>query len=112
MPIVDDPAWSRIYQEGMDFSAHVTGLVKVEGDTSEVYFTNDDGNKVWLKLRILDENDNILGETGLLKPNEYVKSITLDPPPEPGDSLNLKIMAYEPETYFSAGVVVVNTNAE
>ncbi len=111
-PIVEDPTWSKMYQDGMDFSAHMTGILTVKDGASDVYFTNDEGNKVWLKLRVLDENDNILGETGLLKPNEYVKTVKLDIVPKPGDIVRLKIMAYEPDTYFSAGVVLVNTTAE
>ena len=74
-----------------------------------MYLTNDEGNKVWLKLRILDEEDNILAETGLLKPNEYVKTVTFDKIPKSGANIKLKIMAYEPDTYYSAGAVTLNT---
>ncbi len=111
-PIVENNTWTKVFQDGMTFSAHLTGIVTVKGDSSDVYFTNDEGNKVWLKLRVMDENDNILGETGLLKPNEYVKTVKLDTVPKPGDVVRLKIMAYEPDTYFSAGVVIMNTTAE
>ena len=78
-------------------------------DAADVYFTNDDGNEVWLKLRILDEEDNILAETGLLKPNEYVRTVTFDTVPENRATIKLKIMAYEPDTYYSAGAVTLNT---
>lgn len=78
-------------------------------DVADVYLTNDEGNKVWLKLRILDEEDNILAETGLLKPNEYVKTVTFDKIPKSGANIKLKIMAYEPDTYYSAGAVTLNT---
>ena len=74
-----------------------------------MYFTNDDGNEVWLKLRILDEEDNILAETGLLKPNQYVRTVTFDTVPENRANIKLKIMAYEPDTYYSAGAVTLNT---
>ena len=109
MPDAADESWTQIYRDGMNFSAHICGKVVLNGNSADVYFTNDDGNEVWLKLRILDEEDNILAETGLLKPNEYVRTVTFDTVPENGASIKLKIMAYEPETYYSAGAVTLNT---
>ena len=109
MPDVADESWTRIYRDGMNFSTYVCGKVVLNGNSADVYLTNDEGNKVWLKLRILDEEDNILAETGLLKPNEYVKTVTFDKIPKSGANIKLKIMAYEPDTYYSAGAVTLNT---
>lgn len=93
----------------MSFFAHVCGRVIIENGKADLYFTNDEGNKVWLKLRITGADDDILAETGLLKPEEYVKSVFFDTVPENGTAIKLKIMAYEPETYYSAGSVSLNT---
>ena len=109
MPDAADESWTQIYRDGMSFSAHICGKVVLNGNAADVYFTNDDGNEVWLKLRILDEEDNILAETGLLKPNEYVRTVTFDTVPENRATIKLKIMAYEPDTYYSAGAVTLNT---
>ena len=106
---VENESWTRIFKDGMSFSAHVCGKIVLNGNTADIYFTNDDGNEVWLKLRILDENGNILAETGLIKPNEYIKTVTFDTVPEKGTAVKLKIMAYEPDTYYSAGAVTLNT---
>lgn len=111
VPAPDNASWSRIYQEGMSFSAHVCGSVHISGGTADVYFTNDAENEVWLKLRVMDEDGNILGETGLLRPGEYVQTIVFDTVPENGAAIKMKIMAYEPETYYSAGAVTLNTTA-
>lgn len=108
-PNVADESWTQIYRDGMDFSAHICGKVFLNGKSADLYFTNDNGNEVWLKLRILDEEDNILAETGLLKPNEYVRTVTFDSVPENRANIKLKIMAYEPDTYYSAGAVTLNT---
>lgn len=108
-PTDADDSWTSIYKEGMEFSAHVCGRVIVNDKTADIYFTNDEGNDVWMKLRIMDEAGNILGETGLLRPGEYVKSVTFDTVPSKGTSIKMKIMAYEPETYYSAGAVSLNT---
>lgn len=67
--------WSLISQTNMSFSAHICGQFSVKNKSADVYFTNDDTNVVWLKLRIFDEKGNVLGETGLIKPNEYVEKI-------------------------------------
>ena len=96
------------YQEGMGYRFSVCGNVVMEGSNAAVYLTNPAENEVWLKLRVLDENDNILGETGLIRPGEYVKTVTLAKTLAAGEKIKLKIMGYEPETYESAGSVSLN----
>ncbi|MDO5425337.1 MAG: hypothetical protein Q4F41_16590 [Eubacteriales bacterium] len=109
-PTVDASlGWSEIYQEGMAFKASVCGNVITDGSSAVVYFTNAEGFDVWLKLRILNEDGEILGETGLLKPGEYVKSVALTADVTDGETIKLKIMAYEPDTYYSAGSVSLKT---
>ncbi len=111
-PETEDPSWTQVHRDGMGFSAHICCKVTVKDGAADVCFTNDSGNEVWLKLRILAENDQILAETGLLKPNEYLKAVTFTTAPQSGAKIKLKIMAYEPETYYSAGAVTLNTVAE
>ena len=81
----------------------------MDSNNATVYFTNAEGNNVYLKLRVLDENDNSLGETGLLKPGEYVKDVELIRALSAGTGIRLKIMRYAPDTYLSEGSVVRNT---
>lgn len=108
-PDTADESWTQVYKDGMSFSAHLCGKVILNGNTADVCFANDGGNAVWLKLRVLDEKNRTLAETGLLKPNEYVRTVTFDTVPENGEKIKLKIMAYEPDTYYSAGAVTLNT---
>ena len=92
------------------YKLSVCGLVKLEGNSADIYFTNPDTNDVWLKIRVLDKKGNILGETGLIRPGEYVKTITFDKKvPKVGDEITMKIMGYQPETYYSAGAVNLGT---
>lgn len=102
--------WSELYQDGMNYRVGICGNIIAYEDIADIYFSNSKDNKVWLKLRVLDENNNIIGETGLLKPDEYVKSVKLDASIQDGQKVKLKIMAYEPETYYSEGSIVLNTN--
>ena len=103
MPTVpEDLGWSEIYQDGMEFRAYICGNVIVKGDAADVYFTNSEEFDVWLKLRVLTADGTLLGETGLIRPGEYVKSVSLTSEVEDGTAIKLKIMAYEPDTYYSA----------
>ena len=108
VPSQPDESWLAVYKEGMSFSAHVCAEVRVVNRQAQVFFTNDPDNTVWLKLRITDKNNNVIGESGILKPNEYVKEVKLKTNLSKGEVLKLKIMSYEPGTYYSMGAVTVN----
>ena len=101
--------YSAPFQEGMAYRFAVCGNVLVDGKQALVYFTNPAENDTWTKLRIYDESGNMLGETGLIKPGEYVQYVMLNQELAPGTPIKLKIMGYEPDTYTSAGAVVLNT---
>ena len=110
MPTVpEELGWSEIYQDGMEFRAYICGNVIEKDDAADVYFTNSEEFDVWLKLRVLTADGTLLGETGLIRPGEYVKSVSLTSEVEDGTAIKLKIMAYEPDTYYSAGSVTLNT---
>lgn len=91
------------------YKVSVCGNVIAVDGSADVWLYNPESNTVWLKLRVLDEKGNILGETGLLKPGEYVQSVVLDNAPKDGSAIDLKIMAYQPGTYFSEGAATLNT---
>lgn len=113
VPAVEESlGYTELYRDGMAYRVSVCGVPEADGNELTVYFTNSAENETYLKLRVLDENGNILGETGLLKPNEYVKSVTLDKPIAEGTNIKLKIMGYEPETYESTGSVSLNVQCK
>lgn len=101
--------YSAPFQEGMAYRFAVCGNVTMEGNQALVYLTNPAENEAWIKLRIFDKSGNMLGETGLLKPGQYVQYVELNTALLPGTPVRLKIMGYEPEIYTSAGSVVLNT---
>jgi hypothetical protein len=65
-------------------------------------------NQVWVKVKVIDADGNRLGETGLLRPGEYVESVQLSTDATSG-LVTLHIMGYEPDTYYSAGSVDFET---
>ena len=105
--VPDGLGWQEL--DAQAYKVGICGKFIPDGNTADVWLTNPVSNTVWLKVRVLDAKGNTLGETGLIKPGEYVQSVTLDTVPKAGASIVLKIMAYEPETYYSAGVVTLNT---
>ncbi len=108
-PEVDESlGYIELYQEGMAYRVSVCGVPTAEGNELTVYFTNAESNQKYLKLRVLDEKGNILGETGVLRPGEYVQTVTLAKRVAPGTGLKFKVLGFEPEDYSSAGSVILN----
>lgn len=107
--VPNELGYSAPFKEGMSYRFAVCGNVTMDGKQALVYFTNSPENDTWMKLRVFDEQDNRLGETGLIKPGEYVKYVKLNKNLPAGTNVKLKIMGYEPDTYLSAGSAVLNT---
>lgn len=105
--VPEDLGWQEL--DAQVYRVGVCGKIIPNGSTADIWLTNPASNTVWLKVRVLDAKGNTLGETGLIKSGEYVRSVTLNTVPKTGTSIVLKIMAYEPETYYSAGAVTLNT---
>ena len=87
-------------------------MPNLEGNQLHVYFANPAENSCNLRLRVMDEGGKILGQSGLIRPGEFIQAVTLEQPAEVGTTLILKLMAYEPETYYSAGAVTVTTRLQ
>lgn len=109
MPEVPESAGYGDLDAG-DFKFYAASILNAADGQTDIWLTNPADNNIWLKVRILDKNENLLGETGLIKPGEYVRSIKLDTIPDKTAKITLKIMAYEPDTYKSAGALTLNTD--
>ena len=105
--VPDGLGWKELDAEV--YKVGICGKFIPKGNTADVWLTNPESNTVWLKVRVLDDKGNTLGETGLIKPSEYVQSVELDNVPKAGKPIVLKIMAYQPNTYYSEGAVTLNT---
>jgi len=81
----------------------------IENNYLKIDFISLDTNDIWIKVRLLDEKDNIIGETGLVKAGEYLEKVKLTRNVEVGDKITYKIMGYEIDSYLSAGSVSLNT---
>lgn len=111
--VPEDLGWTELCQDGMNYKVGICGkLIVDEAKRADVYLFNSEDNNVWLKLRILDENDNILCESGLIKPGEYVKTVKFNTSIDDNQKVKLKVMAYQPDTYYSEGSIILNTNIQ
>lgn len=105
--VPEELGYSELDATAFRFSA--AGVLTVDSGSTDLWLTNPAGSTVWLKARILDTDNALLGESGLLRPGEYVQTVTLDRVPAQTAPVTVKIMAYEPETYYSAGSVLLQT---
>lgn len=81
----------------------VSELTADENGDVEIWFTAPESNQGWVMLRLTDGQGNVLGETGLLKPGRYIRTMHLDTVPKSGGIILAKILTYEPDTYYSMG---------
>lgn len=108
-PTVDSSLGWAALAINANYNVHVCGVLNADSSGSlPLYFTNDAGNTVWAKLRVLNSSNEIIGETGLLKPGQYVERVQLSSKAVSGD-VTLQVMGYQPDTYYSAGSVGLAT---
>lgn len=91
------------------YSIYISSSPKFEDNHLKIDFISLGTNNIWIKVRILDENNKIIGETGLVKPGEYLEKVKLNKSLKSKDQIKYKIMGYEIDSYLSAGVIKLNT---
>lgn len=104
------PEALKNYQELPVREGYIVGM-----DTNPVFkdgklylnAVNKEGNNVWFLVRLYQGKKRI-GETGLLKPGEYVEKIPCEKTLASGEEVLVQIVAYEPDTYHSEGVARVS----
>jgi len=87
------------------YKIKLCGNPEIKGNNLYLYLTSLDTNDITIKVRIY-KDDNLVGESGLIKPNSYLEYIKVKNI-NSGDKIKVKIMGYDNE-YHSAGVI--NTN--
>lgn len=89
-------------QMGDHIRLALCGSPRVTEQGIELYLTSDSTNVAWLLVKIYDENGSELGRSGLIRPGEYVQAVAAEEA-VPGTAITVKILSYEPETYYSLG---------
>jgi hypothetical protein len=102
-PTVTDPDGrygTATVEEGYSVGLCATPLYK-DGALS-LYFTCPSTNRAWMLVKIYDEKGRLLGQSGLVRPGEYLSEVALSRAPT-GEKLTVHVLAYEPDTYYSLG---------
>ena len=105
--VPEDLGWQEF--DAKIFKVNACGKIVPQGNLVDVWMYNPIDNNVWLKMRVLDVDANILGESNLIKPGEYIQSVVVSKELTAGTEIRLKIMAYQPNTFFSEGSIVLKT---
>lgn len=92
-----------------NYDIYINGLPKLENDDLVIDFISIDTNNIWIKIRVLNENEEVIAESGLVKPGEYLKSVKLNKQINKTDQVIYMIIGYEIDTYLSAGTIKLNT---
>ena len=106
--------WNVQVPNGATFRAGFPMVVSVTDGVARVLFSNPESNTIYLKLRLFGEAGNLVGETGYLKPGEYLNSVTLSASVGENECITIKGMAYtiptEEDTGFrSAGAFTIES---
>jgi len=104
----DDVSYGEI--NSGSFLVGFAGIIQRNDDDSlQVYFVNPEENDVHLMCTIADDNGGELYKSGLLRPGEYL--VNLEPITKNisggRDNVTVEIYAFEPETYYSKGAIVL-----
>ena len=97
----DMPDYREITVEG-SYTFALRGAPVLDGDRLLLYFTSHKDNDAWLLIRVYDMDGTQLGTSGLLRAGKYVEAVTLSAPPA-GETVRVKVLSYEPGTYYSKG---------
>ena len=105
---VDETLTYQEMQLKEDYIVSMCTTPREENGKLTLYFTSNEKNVDLFKVRIFDSNNNLIGESGLLKPNSYVKDIILNRTLTDNEGISVKIMSYEKDTFYSKGSFRLN----
>ena len=108
-PIDADAAYTPFNVPG-EFTGALCANVYTKDGKAELYFTSFENNAVWAKAVLYDQNGKMLSESGLIKPGEHVAALTLSDIPKQNTKISVKVLLYEPDTYFSRGSCSLTVN--
>jgi len=91
------------------YKIYIDATPKVVDNYLNINFVSFDTNNIWIKIRVLDQNSDVIAESGLVRPGEYLQKIKLDKKVAVKSKITYVIMGYEIDTYFSEGTITLNT---
>ena len=112
---VPSPPQDATYQEIPVQDGYVIGMsgrISVHDSQADVYLANLPDNDIWVRMTMIDNNKNVLAQSGMIRPGEYLQtiSINLDLKPNETAAVTIQIDGYQPDTYQSAGSFQIKAN--
>ena len=105
----------RKVEEGM-FNISIASVIEFEDGTSNgtAYIENVPGNRYNMQVTITeDETGDVLYESGVLQPNQYIENITLTRDLDPGSyEATAMFTALDPDTFQETGQAAAKVNLE
>lgn len=98
----------REFEIAEGFTVSLCGLIQAKDNRALVHFSSDADNTVWTRIVLLDNQGNLLGESGVLLPGQAVADIVLNAQPSENMDVTVKVLSYEPETYYSHGTAEIS----
>ena len=105
----DVPAYAKYKELTIKerFKIAMASSLKIEDGNAKVFFTSDEMNVVMFKIVLQTEGGQSIGESGLLKPGEYVENVAVNEFSGNSKEIIVKILSYEPKTYYSQGTATI-----
>lgn len=104
MPTVDNNALQyRKVDVAQGFSFYLAMCPRYEDGEAKVYLTSCEDNIAYVRIILFDSESNVIGESGLIKPGEYIEGVALSIQPTEKTTIKAKILSYDPQTYYSMG---------
>ena len=103
-PAVDNDAFQyRKVTVSEELSFSLCMCPSYEAGKARVLLTNDESSNAYIRIVLFDTEGNLIGESGLLKPGEYIESVSLSISHEDNTTVKAKILSYDKKTYYSKG---------
>lgn len=102
------------YQEITVRDGYVVGIcgqILLKDGQAELCLTNFEDNDVWFSMTMIDNNNNVIAESGILRQGEFLEAIPVDLLLETNETatITIQISGYKPDTYISAGSFEIST---
>ena len=109
-PVLDEEMYGYSELKITDgYTIYLCGVPGNDGQNIDMYLTNPKGNDGWIMAEITDSKGDVLGKSGVLKQDEFVKTIKLDKVlPERETPVSVNIIAFEPKNWHSKGTITLN----
>lgn len=101
--VVDEYAQYQNIRVNEDFAFSMCLCPRYNNGKAEIYLAAAKDNNAYTLIKLYDKDGALIGESGLLKPGEYVQYVDIAFVPSEDTEITARVLSYEPKTYYSLG---------